>query len=89
MIIEYVNTDADYEPHRGIAAATGYRGVRSTPLYGRTMGKFVGMLSTLFRKPIRPTERELRLTDLFARQAADLMQLTKAPSGAGMFTPSP
>ena len=73
IIIEDVNTDPDYEPHRAIAASTGYRGVEATPLLDRHTGKPVGMLSTLFREPYRPSARELRLTDLYARQAADVI----------------
>jgi PAS domain S-box-containing protein len=67
------NADLDYEPHRGIAASTGYRGVQSTPLLDRRTGKPVGMLSTLFREPYRPSARDLWLTDLYARQAADVI----------------
>jgi PAS domain S-box-containing protein len=73
IIIEDVNTHPDSEPHRGIAASTGYRGVQSTPLYERNTVKPVGMLTTLFREPYRPSERELGLSDLFARQAADMI----------------
>jgi PAS domain S-box-containing protein len=73
IIIEDVNTHPDYEPHRGIAASIGYRGVQSTPLCERKTGKPVGMLSTRFREPHRPSERQLRLTDLYARQAADVI----------------
>jgi len=73
IIIEDVNTHPDYEPHRGIAASTGYRGVQSTPLFHRHTGKPVGMLSMLFRAPYRPSARDLRLTDLYARQAADVI----------------
>jgi PAS domain S-box-containing protein len=73
VIIEDVNTHPDYEPHRDIAASTGYRGVQSTPLCERKTGKLVGMLSTRFREPHRSSERELRLTDLYARQAADVI----------------
>lgn len=35
----------------------------------------LGMLSTYFREPHRPTDRELRLTDLHARQAAEMIAL--------------
>jgi PAS domain S-box-containing protein len=73
IVIEDVNTHPHYESHRGIAASTGYRGVQSTPLFDRSTGKPLGMLSTLFREPYRPSERELRLTDLYARQAADVI----------------
>jgi GAF domain-containing protein len=73
IIIEDVNVHPDYEPHRGIAASTGYRGVQSTPMLDRHTGKPIGMLSTLFREPYRPSERELRLMDLYARQAEDVI----------------
>src|SRR5258708_6366064 len=73
IIIEDVNLDADFAPHRGIAASAGFRGVQSTPFYERNTGKSVGMLSTHFREPHRPSERELELTDLYARQAADMI----------------
>lgn len=69
-IIEDMSAQPD-DAHQGVAAATGYRGVQSTPLFERHTGKPIGMLSTLFRKPYRPSERELRLTDLYARLAAD------------------
>ncbi|MGA8658734.1 MAG: hypothetical protein WB586_21575 [Chthoniobacterales bacterium] len=68
-----MNIHPDYEPHRGIAASTGYRGVQSTPLVGGTTSKPLGMLSTLFRKPYQPSKRELRLTDLYAQPAADVI----------------
>jgi PAS domain S-box-containing protein len=75
IIIEDVTVDPRYAPHREIAAATGYRGVQSTPLFDRRTGKLIGMLATQFRQPHRPSERELRLTGLFARQAADVLTL--------------
>jgi PAS domain S-box-containing protein len=73
VIIEDVTLDEDFTPHRSIAAATGFRGVMSTPMFDRMTGKPLGMLSTQFREPYHPTERELGLADLFARQAADLI----------------
>lgn len=73
IIIEDVNADPDFEPHRGIAASTGFRAVQSTPLLDRGSGKPLGMLSTHFREPHRPSEDELRLSDVYARQAADVV----------------
>ena len=73
IIVEDVITHPDYALHREIAARTGFRSVQSTPLLNHHTGKPVGMLSTMFREPHRPTERELRLTDLYARQAADVI----------------
>jgi GAF domain-containing protein len=73
IVIEDVTTHPDYAAHRAIAASTGYRGVQSTPLFDRQTGEPVGMLPTLFREPYRPSAREVRLTDLYARQAADVI----------------
>jgi signal transduction histidine kinase len=40
----------------------------STPLFGSD-GRLTGMLSAHFREPHRPSDRELRLLDLYAQQA--------------------
>ena len=73
VVIEDVNTDRDFARHREIAGSAGFRGVQSTPLFDRNSDKPLGMLSTHFREPLRPSERKLRLTDLYARQAADVI----------------
>ncbi|HEV2209200.1 MAG TPA: HAMP domain-containing sensor histidine kinase [Verrucomicrobiae bacterium] len=52
---------------------SGIRAVQSTPLVSRT-GRLVGMVSTHWREPRTPTERELRLMDVLARLAADLIE---------------
>jgi signal transduction histidine kinase len=72
VIIEDVETDAGFAPHRAIAAASGFRAVQSTPLFDRA-GNLLGMFSTHFRQPHRCTEHELRLTDLYTRQVADMI----------------
>jgi two-component system CheB/CheR fusion protein len=74
VIIEDVETDTGYAPHRPMAATGGYRSVQSTPLLDRS-GMPIGVLSTYFRKPYRLTSRELRLTDLHAQQAAEMIAL--------------
>lgn len=51
----------------------GIAAVQSTPLRSRT-GRSLGMISTHWSEPHYPTERELRLFDILARQAADLME---------------
>jgi DNA-binding response OmpR family regulator len=73
VIIEDVNLNPDFERHRHIAASAGFRAIQSTPLVDRGSGGPVGMLSTHFRNPHQPSVRELRLTDLYARQAADVI----------------
>ncbi|HEY1149957.1 MAG TPA: ATP-binding protein [Pseudoduganella sp.] len=66
--------DIEHEPGcitmRGEARRAGFRAVQSTPLISHG-GKVLGMLSTHFRGARRFTERELRMTDLYARHAAD------------------
>jgi two-component system CheB/CheR fusion protein len=51
----------------------GIRAVQSTPLVSRS-GRVIGVISTHWRKPHEPAERELRLLDVLARQAADLIE---------------
>jgi PAS domain S-box-containing protein len=73
VLIEDVETDAAYAPLRDVARAAGYRAVQSTPLLSRS-GAPLGMLSTHWRMPHRPGEPELRLLELYARQAADFIE---------------
>jgi signal transduction histidine kinase len=73
VIIEDVQTDPDFAPHRAIAAAAGFRAVQSTPVMSRN-GELLGILSTHFRNPQRPSERALRMVDLYARQAAEFLE---------------
>ena len=51
--------------------------MQSTPLFSRS-GEPLGMISTHFRQPHRPSERDLRLTDLYARQAAEMIERERA-----------
>ncbi|HET9535484.1 MAG TPA: PAS domain S-box protein, partial [Mesorhizobium sp.] len=56
---------------------TGIRAVLSTPLVSRA-GRLLGMISTHWRNPHQPSERDLRLLDVLARQAADLIERKQA-----------
>jgi signal transduction histidine kinase len=51
----------------------GIRAVQTTPLVSRR-GAILGMLSTHWREPHEPSGRDLRLLDVLARQAADLIE---------------
>jgi GAF domain-containing protein len=73
VIIEDVLTNPDFAPHRAVAASAGFRAVRSTPLVSRS-GELLGMVSTHFRRPHHPLERELRMIDLYARQATEMIE---------------
>jgi len=52
---------------------SGIRSGQSTPLVSRS-GRLLGMISTHWTKPHHPTKHELRLLDVLARQAADLIE---------------
>ena len=56
---------------------TGIRAVQSTPLFSRA-GRLLGMISTHWRRPHQPSERDLHLLDVLARQAADLIERNQA-----------
>ena len=73
VIVEDVLTDPVFAPHLHIVVAAGYRAVQSTPLFSRD-GELLGMISTHFRQPHRPSERELRFIDLYARLAAEMIE---------------
>ncbi len=56
---------------------TGIHAVQSTPLVSRT-GKLLGMISTHWLCATLPSKRDLRLFDVLARQAADLIERSTA-----------
>lgn len=56
---------------------TGIRSAQTTPLLTRS-GTLLGMISTHWNAPHQPTDRDLRLLDILARQAADLLERTIA-----------
>jgi PAS domain S-box-containing protein len=51
----------------------GIHAAQTTPLLSRR-GELVGMISTHWKKPHVPSERDLRLLDILARLAADLIE---------------
>lgn len=55
----------------------GFIAVQSTPLFSSD-GRLLGMLSNHFPAPHRPSERELRLLDLYALQAARILERHRA-----------
>jgi PAS domain S-box-containing protein len=55
----------------------GIRSAQTTPLVSRA-GKTVGMITTHWAEPHHPSERDFRLLDILARQAADLIERTHA-----------
>jgi PAS domain S-box-containing protein len=77
VVVEDVETDEDYAPLRELARAGGYRAVQSTPILCRD-GRRLGMISTHYLVPHRPSEQSLRLLDLYVQQAADFIERCRA-----------
>jgi PAS domain S-box-containing protein len=74
VIVEDLSTSTLFEqPSREVLLEAGVRACQSTPLESAT-GKLVGMFSTHFSYPHRPSGRTCRLLDLLARQAADYLE---------------
>ena len=61
---------------------TGIRSAQTTPLFSRD-GHLLGMISTHWSEAHTPSERDLRLLDILARQAADLLERTIAEEARG------
>lgn len=76
VVVEDVETDPEYEPLVNVARAAGYRAVTSAPLIAAD-GSPLGLVSTHFESPHRPTEQDMRRLDLYVRQAADFIQRCK------------
>ena len=61
----------------GVLLDAGVRAVQSTPLCSRS-GILVGMLNTHYGAPHQFDQRESRILDLLVRQAADLIERSRA-----------
>jgi GAF domain-containing protein len=60
VAIADVRENPRFAPHRDIAAASGFRGVQSTPLVDQD-GRLLGMLSTHYPRPYRPPAADLAI----------------------------
>lgn len=77
VIIDDVETDPDFAPHRQIAASVGFRAVQATPLFSRN-GEPLGILATHFCQPHHSSEHDLRFLDLYAHLAAEFIERKRA-----------
>jgi PAS domain S-box-containing protein len=77
VIIEDIQSDERFSAHRQIAAEAGFRAVQSTPLIGHR-GNLLGVASTHFRDAHRPSDAQLRLTDLYVRHATQAIERKRA-----------
>lgn len=70
---DFIAGSADLEHYH----LSNIRSMQSTPLISRS-GQMLGMISTEWREPHQPSEHTLRSFDVLARQAADLIERTRA-----------
>ena len=77
MVIADVEADKRFTPFRPLARTAGFRAVQSTPIMSRE-GTLLGTLATHFRSVHKPAEQDLRLLDLYVRQAADIIERHQA-----------
>ncbi len=71
-VVEDAPADPALAPHLATARRAGYHAARSTPLL-TSGGALIGTIATYFARPPRPTDRETRLVELYARQAAEFI----------------
>ncbi len=72
IIVYDVLLDPMFEPYLEVVSKAGYRTVHSTPLLNRR-GEVLGILSTYYKEPQCPSDRDFHMLDLYARQAADFI----------------
>jgi PAS domain S-box-containing protein len=77
IVVADVEADPLFTTFRPLARAAGYRAMQSTPITNRD-GMPLGMLETHFYHPHKPTEQDLRLLDLYVRQAAEIIERHRA-----------
>jgi two-component sensor histidine kinase/PAS domain-containing protein len=81
VIVEDVCAEPLYTSHPEVAEQGGYRALYSTPLLNPT-GDVLGTITVYFVGPHRPTDREMRLVELYARHAAGAVERTRLWSSA-------
>jgi signal transduction histidine kinase len=80
VVIEDVAASHDIaDDVRAAMLECGIRGSEATPLIARG-GEVVGIVSTHFSEPCHSTHEQLRLVDLFARQATDFIEYQRLKS---------
>jgi len=71
-VIPDVTTEPSFAPHLDIAAASGFRGVQSTPIINGT-DRVIGVVSTHFAHPYRPPDHSLQFIERFAEIAGEVI----------------
>ena len=73
VLIEDVTSDPDYAPWVGAAVEHGVRAVLSVPML-TLAGAPMGALSSYYRTATRPDPRDIELAEVYARQAAEIVE---------------
>lgn len=72
VLIEDIEMPGTYFPFMDAATQVGFRAVFSTPIIN-SHGEALGVVVTFFRKPHTFADRQSRLVELYARQAANAL----------------
>jgi GAF domain-containing protein len=72
IVIADVGADPCFEPHRDMAAASGFRAVQSTPLLDLA-GRLVGVISTHYPRPYQPSGRDLMILKRYGELVGETM----------------
>jgi PAS domain S-box-containing protein len=70
--IEDVELPGTHFPFRDAARQLGFRAVFSTPIIN-SRGEPLGVVATFFKRPYTPPDRQVRMVELYARQAANAL----------------
>jgi len=76
-VVEDCETDARFAPYREMARVEGVRSIHSSPLVARD-GEILGALTVQFPAPRKPTDREIRVSDICARKASIFIERARA-----------
>jgi PAS domain S-box-containing protein len=77
VTFEDVLREPDFQAHLRALPRLAYRALQATPLRGRC-GQLLGVVTTHFRKPHRPSDRTLRFLSLCAHHAEELIERQRA-----------
>jgi serine phosphatase RsbU (regulator of sigma subunit)/putative methionine-R-sulfoxide reductase with GAF domain len=85
VLVEDVTSSPDYTDYRDGALAHGIRAVHSIPML-TLAGEPMGVLSTYYREPVAHGDRDLKLVELYARQAAEIVERARLHAEARELT---
>jgi GAF domain-containing protein len=78
IVVEDVQREAEFAPFHHVFRNAGVRAVQSTPLVS-SRGATIGMMSTHFAAPHRPSEFDMVMTRAGARRVADCLERLADP----------